>query len=233
VHRRGDIYVAPTTATALTQRRGDAENCFLGSKATGRPLHRWGDIYVAPTTATALTQRRGDAENCFLGSKATAGLTRAVAGLGVFAHWRAAVRPVQPRLTARHLTQRRGELLFGFKGATYPTSSRLRRTSMSPLPRRCFIDEQTTMKPVDRRSASLEIAGLQHNRNAPGFYPLQHKSRRLESHQRRSGRVVDCGGFENRCGLRLTGGSNPSSSATISLSTVVAPSASAASRRAT
>ncbi len=118
-------------------------------------------------------------------------------------------------------------------GATYPTSPRLRRTSMSPLPRRCFIDEQTTMKPVDRRSARLEIAGLQHNRNAPGFYPLQHKSRRLESHQRRSGRVVDCGGFENRCGLRLTGGSNPSSSATISLSTIVAPSASAASRRAT
>ena len=31
---------------------------------------------------------------------------------------------------------------------------------------------------------------------------------------RRNGRVVECGGLENRCPLARTGGSNPSSSAT-------------------
>src|SRR6266511_2852385 len=31
--------------------------------------------------------------------------------------------------------------------------------------------------------------------------------------ERRGGRAVECGGLENRCGLRVTGGSNPSLSA--------------------
>jgi hypothetical protein len=35
----------------------------------------------------------------------------------------------------------------------------------------------------------------------------------LEFTLRMGGRVVECGGLENRCGLKPTGGSNPSPSA--------------------